>query len=291
MTGLITKSRVASAAALAALVLFPALVSYPQTVSDIPSLSREVRIGSVSEKRDALYRLRVLGTEAASRAAIPALSDPDPIVRATAAGSIGSLPASEAAQVLIPLLSDKDEFVRQEALSAIGKAGAVSTEADVIHLVENEKDDAVRTSAVRAIGTIGTLAAVPALTRIFSAKPKDKNRFLRASAARAIGSIAGRMQDGKIPSTTPDSFLPMKDKPLIGRSSDLSIDRPEFEQAVSALRRVLSGNREAEESKREAAYALGEIGAREAAPDLKRCSSAQDPYLAESCREAVARLH
>ena len=79
--------------------------------------------GDVEERREALVRLRSLQHSEASRAALVALSDSAPIVRATAAAAIFWLPAAEGAQSLIPLLNDKDEFVRQQVSYALGRRG------------------------------------------------------------------------------------------------------------------------------------------------------------------------
>src|SRR5262245_16423916 len=62
----------------------------------------------VEERRDALMRLGNLHVAEASRAAVPALSDPSPIIRATAAKAVLSLDPNESVNVLLPLLKDKD---------------------------------------------------------------------------------------------------------------------------------------------------------------------------------------
>src|SRR5690349_4466775 len=62
------------------------------------------------ERRDALMRLGAMHRAAASRVALPLLSDPSPIVRATATKAILSLDAEESAAALLPLLNDKDEI-------------------------------------------------------------------------------------------------------------------------------------------------------------------------------------
>src|SRR5688572_7517640 len=69
-----------------------------------------VRLSSAEqeERRDAVSQLGAMHHRDASRAAVAALTDPSPSVRATAASSILALPAEEVATNLIPLLSDKD---------------------------------------------------------------------------------------------------------------------------------------------------------------------------------------
>ncbi|MDT7602999.1 MAG: hypothetical protein QOF61_996, partial [Acidobacteriota bacterium] len=75
---------------------------------------QQTRLASTEaeDRRDAVTRLGAMSRPDASRAAIPGLSDASPIVRATTARAILSLPAEEAARLLLPLLRDKKEFVR-----------------------------------------------------------------------------------------------------------------------------------------------------------------------------------
>src|ERR1044072_3697207 len=62
----------------------------------------------VEERRDALMRLANLHVAEASRAAVPSLSDPSPMIRATAAKAVLSLDSNESVSALLPLLKDKD---------------------------------------------------------------------------------------------------------------------------------------------------------------------------------------
>ncbi len=120
--------------AAAVLLLSPALLigqyrdSGNLTPLQLQIEKQRVRLGSteVEERRDALTTLGSMRHHEASRAAVAALNDALPIIRATAASSILSLPGEEAASHLIPLLKDKDEFVRREAAYALGKAGSRS---------------------------------------------------------------------------------------------------------------------------------------------------------------------
>src|SRR5688500_2972191 len=90
-------------------------------------LQQQISDGSSEVKRSALAEIRNLLNALASRLAIPGLSDKDPIVRATAAGSVVFLPMNEASSALRPLLDDRDEFVRREAAHAMGLVRDPST--------------------------------------------------------------------------------------------------------------------------------------------------------------------
>lgn len=290
-------TRPARSAGIAAALFLLAVTSLGQAPGEIESLAALVRTGSVEQKRDALYRLRVIGTEEAGKAALPSLKDPEPIVRATAAGSLAALPSSAAADALTPLLEDDEEFVRKEAVLALGASGDVSAEPALLRSLEKDDELAVRAAAAHAVGGIGTYRSLTALIRVLMEKPKEKLRYLRASAARSIGLIALRNQPLGSPSTTPESFLPLKYKTGIAGTKDLTSgeddftgDERDFGVAVATLGEVLKDAREASNTKREAAFALGAIGDRDAIRDLERCALSDDPYLAESCREALARL-
>src|SRR6478609_828175 len=83
---------------------------------------RRLSSSSVEERRDALMKLGAMKHPDASRAAMSALNDSEPVVRVTAAHALTALPASDASAALVPLLTDKQEFVRREAANALGEA-------------------------------------------------------------------------------------------------------------------------------------------------------------------------
>src|SRR5262245_45119880 len=93
------------------------LAQSSQTAAQIQIEKQQQRLtsGDEEERRDALMRLGAMHLVAASRVALPALNDPSPMVRVTAAKAILALDGSESAAALLPLLNDKDEFVRREA--------------------------------------------------------------------------------------------------------------------------------------------------------------------------------
>ena len=84
---------------------------------EIQKQQRRLSSSDVEERRDAVMRL---GSMRLAAAAVPALQDAEPIVRATAAKAILSLGNEESAGLLLPLLNDKDEFIRRETAYALG---------------------------------------------------------------------------------------------------------------------------------------------------------------------------
>ncbi len=83
---------------------------------EIEKQKQRLAAAEVEERRDALMRLGALHRAEASRAVVPALADPSPIIRVTAATATLSLPAEEGVMVLTPLLSDKDRRSKTKRL-------------------------------------------------------------------------------------------------------------------------------------------------------------------------------
>jgi HEAT repeat protein len=119
-------------------------------------------------------------------------------------------------------------------------------------------------------------------------KPTEDEEFLRRAAARSIGQIAQIDRTGKQRIVTPQSFLPEKFKDLTG--DDLTAEYPVFSAAVVTLTSVLQNSKEADDTRREAAFSLGAIGGRSAVFALQAHSTSPDPYLAEIAREALAKI-
>lgn len=228
---------------------------------------QQARLSSAEgeERRDALARLGSMHHPEASRAALSALNDSLPIVRATAVAAVLYLPPSESAPSLIPLLSDKDEFVRRETAYALGKTRSRSAVPRLSELLLTDKEDGVRGAAAVALGQIGDREGVAPLSAVLSpelaisASKKNKkarreqNPFVLRSAARSLGQIAS------------DAGTP----PLIA---------------------VLQNPKAENDLRREAAIALGKIGASSALPALRDALGAGDPYLAEAASEAIKRI-
>jgi HEAT repeat protein len=226
---------------------------------NLESLADEVRSGNVEVKRSALLEIRNLRSAEASRLAVPALKDSSEIVRATAAFSVIYLPPQEAASVLLPLLDDKSAFVRREAAYALGKVRDISSINRLLQILQKDKILEVRAAAAVALGEIGDASAIDALTQILQKKSKPEEEFLRRSAARSIGQIAENSTE-------------------------------KFPVAATVLIQTLQNPKEFQDVKREAVFALGKLGEKAAIPVLQANLSSEDYYLAQICREALAKL-
>jgi HEAT repeat protein len=257
----------------AKLVLFFALfVCFPGNsfAQNLEILAEQVNRGNVEQKRNALFQIRNLKSAEASRLAIPALRDAEIIVRATAAFSVIFLPEDEAARVLLPLLQDKSELVRRETAYALGEVGNPSAVNPLLQILQRDKILEVRSAAVVALGNIGDVSAVDYLTRVLQLKPKTEEEFMRSSAAKSIGQIAQSFEKT--------------------RYANLIENFPVFRNANNLLINILQNPREAQEVKREAAFALGAIGDESALPVLRANLSNQDYYLAEISEEAIRKI-
>jgi HEAT repeat protein len=216
----------------------------------------------VEERRDALMRLGNLHTAEASRAAVPALSDPSPIIRVTATKAVLSLDPNESVSVLVPLLKDKDEFVRREAAYSLGRTRSRSATAALSERLLSDKEDGVRAAAAVALGNIADEAAVVSLAGVLapelaaregSKRKREQNVFVLRAAAVALGQIGSRA-------------------------------------GTSALVAVLANEKLDSDVRREAARALGSIGDPAAAPALRAASTAADPFLSQIAYEALRKL-
>lgn len=275
---------------LCALCIFCVKTSSAQTNE---YLSGQIRFGTTEVKRDTLFQIRNLQTAEASRIAVPALRDEHEIVRATAAFSVIYLPKDEAFSALVPNLNDKAEIVRRETAYALGKIQNTTAIQPLIQAFNNKKEKSieVKNAAIVALGEIGDVAAVDFLTQILTRKPNEDNEFLKRSAARSIGQIAQIIQIKQSYIVTPENFLPENYKTFaLEKYENLSVEFPQFRNAIPVLIKVLQNKNESDDAKREAAFALGAIGDVSALSILQQNLNSKDYYLSEICKEAVKKI-
>jgi HEAT repeat protein len=225
---------------------------------------QQQRLGSSDEeeRRDALMRLGAMHRAAASRIALPLLSDPSSSVRVAATKAILSLDSEESAVALLPLLSDKDEFVRREAAYALGLTRSRTATTPLTDHLLNDKEAGVRGAAAVALGRIGDENAVTTLASVLApqlsapAKSKRKpetNDFVLRAAAVALGKRKNRA-------------------------------------GTPALIAALNNEKFPQDVRREAARSLGLIGDPAAIPALKSASTSEDPFLSELAYESLRKL-
>ncbi|HEY3580022.1 MAG TPA: HEAT repeat domain-containing protein [Pyrinomonadaceae bacterium] len=254
--------------AAAAILVSPA-ATHAQSSRDLTPLQFEIekqdqrlKSGDEEERRDALMRLGAIHRAAASRVALPLLSDPSPAVRVAATKAILSLDSEESAAALLPLLNDKDEFVRRETAYALGLTRSRTATTSLTDHLLNDKEAGVRGAAAVALGRIGDENAVVALVSVLApqlsapAKSKRKpeaNEFVLRAAAVALGELKNKA-------------------------------------GTPALIAALNNEKFPQDVRREAARSLGLIGDPAAIPALKFASTSEDPFLSELAFQALRKL-
>jgi HEAT repeat protein len=248
--------RIGTVCALLCLFAWPSLAQDSRNLTPaqfaIQQQQQRLNSSDVEERRDAVMRLGAMHREAASRAVLPALKDPAPIVRATAAKAVESLGSEASAGYLLPLLNDKDEFVRRETAYALGHTRSRTATSALSERLLTDKEDGVKAAAAVALGEIADEAAVVPLVQALSLTKKP-NPFVLRAAAVALGKIKSRAGTAALIATLRNEKLP----------SDV---------------------------RREAARSLGLIGDPAAAPALQAASINPDPYLAEIAQAALKSL-
>lgn len=263
---------------------------FPQTNEQLEILSRLIESEIVEVKRDALGELQRFESESASRVAARVLDDPIPVVRATAVSAVVFMPKSEAFTHISPLLTDRSDFVRREAVNSLAVVAYFESAASLITVLQTDDDSEVRAAAAAALGPVGNTSALDALRKVLESKPKSSRSYLRRSAARSIGQIAELASSVEVSTATPESFLPDKFKTGYGDAPPDRASRDVFSRASIVLSKVLVNRKETNDTRREAAFALGAIGDTASLSALRRFSNDPDYYLAEICREALIKI-
>jgi HEAT repeat protein len=219
----------------------------------------------VEERRDAVTRLGAMARPDAARAVVPALVDREPVVRATAARAVLSLPRDEAARLLLPLLHDKQEFVRRETAYALGLARSTTAIDDLIVALSLDKEAGVRGASAVALGQIGDARAVPALS----------------------DALGRRVSRGLVNRAT---LRKTEENDFVRRAAAISLGQIKSREGVPALVAALTNERAGDDVRRESARALGLIGDKSATPALNAALTARDPYLSQLALEALRKI-
>lgn len=223
---------------------------------EIEQQRQRLSSSDVEERRDAVMRLGSLRHPEASQAAVAALRDSAPIVRATATVAVLSLPGDESALQLLQLANDRNEFVRRETAYALGITRSQTAIEALVRLLTTDREDGVRGAAAVALGQIGDESAVVPLANVIAPtrrSRRERNAFVLMAAARSLGQIGSRV-------------------------------------GVPALIATLEDRTTPQEVRREAAIALGLIGDPAARRILVKVVNEEDPYIARTAHEALSRI-
>jgi HEAT repeat protein len=228
----------------------PARQRSEEVSSEIARLNTQLNSSDEEERRSAVLALSALETLAARESLVAALQDRSDRVRAAAITGLGRLDDPSLATIIAPLLS-KDKSAFVRK-SAAYAIGRLRSPAGTAALVAalGDKEFEVRGAAAVALGEYSDAQAVGPLIRALS----DKSEFVRAHAAHALGGN--------------------------GRAAV---------SAVPSLIRMLTSDPDLE-PKRQAAYALGQIGDPSALHALRAAVRANDPHLSSAALTAIENI-
>ena len=209
------------------------------------------------------------------------LNSSDEEERRGAVLALATLETQAARGLLVSALGDKSERVRAAALTALGELGDPTLAAEVAPLLLKDKSIFVRKSAAYALGHLPNPAGTAALVAALG----DKNVEVRGAAAVALGEYADAQAIGPLSRALADKseFVRAQSAHALGANGRAA------RGAVSSLIRLLTSDPDYE-AKRQAAWALGEIGDPTAIPALEAARRAPDPYLSSAALAAIEKI-
>jgi HEAT repeat protein len=289
-SGLVADSKAFQAAAIEAL----GSIGVPETASVLLSTVL------IDEYSDAARRALVEMGPAASKTLLESLSDER--LSANCARLLGEIQDKATVEPLLRGLVGADPFIRQLIIEALGKIG----DARAVEPLRGYLDDPyLRLPAIQALGRLKDAGTVPRLAKLL-ASPQS-----REAAAEALGRIASQealaalqaLLAGK-PSTE-DQLLVLRSLGKSGRREvvgELMKGMNGKETREAAIRAVCEIGQEAEpalldalssadwETRRNAIFLLGRVGAEAAKPKLLEAAKGPDADLAFIAASALRKL-
>ena len=180
--------------------------SYPNPVYDLDSLKKQLNDKKGNYRAGAAISLGVLADTQAVDTLIGALSDKDYTVRATAAQALGTIGDPRAVEPLIAILTTSKGVLAENAAMALGRIREkkaveplIKVLLDKSHcpllsvlkeqfLMNNGREDYLRSSAAYALGEIGDSRAIEPLTSVLKTSVNER-WYVRREAATALGMI------------------------------------------------------------------------------------------------------
>ena len=213
---------------------------------------------------------------------IAMLTEENPNLRLAAAGALGNIAAPIAVPALIDTLYDEEDFVRGAAAWALGEIGRPAQAAvpDLINMLDDE-NDSIRRKVVSGLGGIGTPMVIPILIEALD----DDDASVRRAAIHQLCVIREPIST-VVPAlmrTLADSDSHVR---FLGAIALSKIGEP----AIAVLIEGLSA--EVDAVRREAAFALGEIGptAQAAVPALKQALIDKNKQVRINAARALRKI-
>jgi HEAT repeat protein len=171
-------------------------------------------------------RVALAGHTGDREAAMAGLSDPAPVVRATALGALDRLEVLDDAD-LVAALADPEPSVRRRAYELSATRPEIEVAAGLA-----DPDPFVVEMSAWALGEQGSPRSVDALVRLASADGGHTEPLCREAAVAALGAIGD-------PSGLPAVLTALEDKPAIRRRAAVALAAFEGPEVDAALRRCL----------------------------------------------------
>jgi HEAT repeat protein len=247
---------------------YPIARSQAHLLSALSDMYPDVRVA-------AAWVLARAHIEAAAEPVTAWLSSPEKTTRVSAAWILGELGSLKAVPALTRALVDTEADVRKSAVEALGRIGGPDAALPVIGRLDDDSVQ-VRRAATEALATLADPRAVIPLLERFG----DSSKEVRVAAIQAVGRLAD-------PRVIP-ALLRLARDPL----EDLSI------AAVESLGNLHAGDattvlvpmlyRGSDEKRAKVAFALGQIGGREAVRALVLALG--NEALRPAAREALHKV-
>jgi HEAT repeat protein len=233
--------------------------------------------------------------ERAIAALVGALSDESAGVRSSAAVGLGELDASEALQHLLVRVEDDDGHVRQMALVALGEIGDERALPRLRRALDDTRPE-VRYQAVIAVGRLAPVAeAARALAHAVADSDESvqyialrvaEERFVAEDDREAFQPLAAAARK-ELAAKAASSRVHAAAAIVLARLGDTS--------ASAAILQIIRGALACDkEDEQEAVELAGELGLREAIPDLERRAFGSVRFIRDTCtfhaKIALARL-
>ena len=297
---------------LAILLILTAPVTAQFLGRGVAEWSRDLESGDVSKRRAAAFALGKLGPAGAAATDVlkhTLASDPDPKVREAAAYSLGEISLRvvvlgkdrDLLAVLTKSLRDRDPLVRRSSAYALGCLGAdaAGSRKDVETALQDD-DAEVRQTAAWSLGRLGD-EAIPALKRVLA----DKDALVLRDAAASLGQLdpeAGRIALTDLARLASHSDVEVKKAALLGLVRIVGPEDAKSADVFGPLHKALIDGDD--EVRRNAAFALSNIGGATAAPavdvlldtlkigdlEVKRQAAAAFRNVGSSAERAVPEL-
>jgi len=214
---------------------------------------------------------------------IASLNDRDPVVRARAAEELGEQRAKGAVAALIQRLAmDPDILVRRTAARALGKIGDRRALSPLLFAITHQDDSGVITEAVEAARAIDRRKASQYLVGVLQASKSTHSERLNAVQALCLIPETSSLV-ALLKASTGDGFMMVRKEALRGVKS-----APDRRKVLGFYLQALQGGNK--KKKKRAAYALGQIGDRDAVPGLLKFGLAPTSRIDFEDLLALARV-